>query len=592
MSGPKRVVEAMTAQAIQVLDARSAHAMASGLHAEILALVRAMATPSELSSGTISRTGEAAADYMDAFISAWTTQLTAEPQWSAAKALYVSRRFPWDLFAQLFFGDDRLEQHRESLIAGTERLLTIHFGSARPRSQDDTWIQETAVFPVTDEDMRAFWRRVFRTAHLWLLHNTARVVGKGCDLAFAIDQPPAPEVSESLQCALDLYDERMPSASTVGIAGTRVWLDGESQDPLSIALCWPRDDGPQDIAVNEGVASRVRADSARRGQHEPADPMGAWVQAAPYEVTYVNLGPMADLSRRLQAGVHSWSSDGLAAVLALCVTVRVFRDDPVLNYQLPHYGYLRVVPGHLVSMFKQAAPEVQHILDQILPGTSFAPRGTIAVLRRATGQVRPVVDGPILRETPDGMFMVDIVTASRRVAWLLAVTKVGGGSVGAARGIHFEAFVQDEIDRLEVGPASDLRALVGRTLKRAGDVITDIDAIAVLPEGPTLLVQAKSYPYDVDYAAGAFQAVRNRRTTVEKDVVKWEAKVKEVLAVRSGPDQNYELSKAMPFEWVMVTPFPIFLEQPLCDEETLPGLRRVSSIDEFTMWLAERTSSR
>ena len=581
----------MTAQAIQVLDGRWVRDMTDELDAEILALVRSMATPGELAAGTVSRTGEAAADYMDAFISAWTLQLTAEPQWSSAKALYVSRRFPWDLFARLFFGSDSLEPHRKSLLAGTERLLTIHFGSAGPRSQDDTWVQETAVFPVTDHDMRAFWRRVFRTAHLWLLHNTARVVGKGCNLAFAVDQFPAAEVSESLQYALDLYDRRMPSASAVGIAGTRVWLDGAPQDPLSIALCFPRDDGPQDIAVHEAVASRVRADSARRGERKSADSIEAWVQAAPYEVTYVNLGPMADLSRSLEAGVDSWSSDELAAVLALCVTVRVFRDDPVLKHQLPHYGYLRVVPGHLVSMFKQAAPEVEHTLDQVLPGTSFAPRETLAVLRRATGQVRPVVDGPILRETPDGMIMVDLVTASRRVAWLLAVTKVGGGSVGAARGIHFEAFVQDEIDRLEFGPASDLRALVGKTLKRSGDVLTDIDAIAALPDGPTLLVQAKSYPYDADYAAGAFQAVRNRRTTVENDVVKWEAKVKKVLAVRSGPDQNYELPKAMPFGWVMVTPFPIFLQQPLCDEETLPGLRRVSSIDEFTTWLAERTSS-
>lgn len=131
-----------------------------------------------------------------------------------------------------------------------------------------------------------------------------------------------------------------------------------------------------------------------------------------------------------------------------------------------------------------------------------------------------------------------------------------------------------------------LFGLRGRQLFRDDKNLTDIDAVAEMPDGTVLLIQAKSYAYTPEYGTGGFRAVRNMTTKVEAEIRDWQKKVADLAAHRVGKSQNYELPLGVDIVPVFVTPFPVFVWHPLCSEEVLPGVKAACSLDELSQYLA------
>lgn len=207
---------------------------------------------------------------------------------------------------------------------------------------------------------------------------------------------------------------------------------------------------------------------------------------------------------------------------------------------------------------------------------------TVASLKRMKGSVDPILDGPVIRKDSEGWFYVDIATASRRLLWRLTVGRYGGDAPNA-RAQHFESSVQKSIDGAGFGPGAAWRSLIGRQLKRSGGTtITDVDAISVIGD-TLLLIDAKSYPYTAEYGAGQYNAVKNVTDKLTLDLEKWDDRVSQIREAPVGP--NYDFTAAARIFGLVVTPFPCYLPLPLAEQETLPGLRAASSLDELRSYL-------
>jgi hypothetical protein len=553
------------------------------VEAELAEQMGQLATETERDEGRIHRTGIAAAAFMEEAIEAWTRSVEREPVWSPAKGLYVSRRTPLSPFSALMLGPDARAEHLLQMTAGTERLLNVSFGKA-PHHKDPISIDWSAQFPLTDGDVSAYFRRVLRTAHLWMLHNTARIVGKGCGVSFAIGELPGATPDADLRAAMEIYDTRSGRATEIGIAGTKVWTASPRKTATTIAICAYRG-FENDVRV---MPPTVQADIFPN-----EDPTVAFEYLALCEVSLVDLAPLGELTRQLPAG-SPWYSQELPALLALLFAIDA-SEDTLYGCQLRRFGYLRMDRAELFGVLRDTGHAFRRFLVEVLPsaaeGDSASPRNVLRTLLNVEGQIWPVVDGPVIRLSPDGWLLVDLVTATRRLVWFLAVAQAGGGEAGTIRGFHFERVVQEEIDRLGFGPRHpSLRALRGKDLKRDGDTITDIDAVAELGDGTVLCVQAKSYPYSVDYGAGRFKAVRGMTTKVIGEAAEWLEKFDRVVAVRTASNQNYELPPAAAILPVIVTPFAAFLPLPECVEEVMPGLRKFSSLSELSEFLESQPS--
>jgi hypothetical protein len=427
------------------------------------------------------------------------------------------------------------------------------------------------------------------------MQNTARIVGKGCDVIVRAGHVPEAVETPGLRHALDVYDTRSRHIDEIGIAGTRVWRPADER--TSTTISWWGHRHPlntyygelesDEVASRAGRASRakrIRA-AARRSDGAERYPIHPTHIALPFERKRFDLAPMRQLTGVLQKAVSDWYEPELPGVLALLHALDRF-DDEVARFQTEHSGYLRMDRGRLFDLLRENSTDFREFVAAVLPGAEVDPLKLMSQLLRVSGCVYPAVDGPVVTKATSGDLMVDVVTASRRLVWQLTLTSYGGGRRASARGGHFESLVRAEIERTGFGPRdSSLAQIVGRQLKRDRVYITDIDAIADLRDGTILLVSAKSYPYTPEYASGRYAAVNAVTSKVLKDIATWEDRILKLLALPEGPHQNFQLP-ARNYVGVLVTPFTPFLPSPECDKEAMPGLRRTGSLEELTNWLS------
>ncbi|HMI84037.1 MAG TPA: hypothetical protein VK550_08070 [Polyangiaceae bacterium] len=108
-------------------------------------------------------------------------------------------------------------------------------------------------------------------------------------------------------------------------------------------------------------------------------------------------------------------------------------------------------------------------------------------LRRAAqivGHSWPIQAGPLVRR--DGQVIcLDFAAATARFEAGRVFPRVNG-EIPNARAAHFETAVQRIVDSTDWRPSDDLACMRGRTLRRDGQKITDLDAVGA--RGSTLLV--------------------------------------------------------------------------------------------------------
>jgi hypothetical protein len=528
-----------------------------------------------------------AANLMDELIFAWAEHINADSPWSPAKALYLQRRFPIENCWSSMSDPSLPEDFVHMATAGTERLLTVLNGSLR--SDEEPYISDTsggARFEVTGEEAVGFSRRVARTQHLWLLQNTARIVGKGGALSFKSGEVPNAVQSDEVSRAAALFDSRQPRMGEIGVVGTTVWERRTSLNSTTIGWWYYAPAAPP---VSASTALRAQVDagvySKRRVQH-----------AVRFAMEMRDFRPYIEL---VGLDDSSASRDPEVSALLVLLYALLRTDETALQWGLNRVGYVRVARDVLFSQVGDAIRNAHPGLSGV-PVTGPSDIATlttriIARLMRLPGEVWPTVEGPMIHRTADGGLIVDAFAACNRLRSRLVIGRQGGGAAANVRGLSFEDVVQKVVDTAGFGPPSDspLRELRGRTLSRARKAITDVDAILMLAEDQCLFVQAKSYPYSPAYGAGRYSDVRNLRTKVSEEARDWRDKVSKLLSPSiPGEDQNFTIPAGTKIAPLFVLPFAPYLPIEIATQMAAPGLAYICSLGELEAFLAELREER
>jgi hypothetical protein len=195
------------------------------------------------------------------------------------------------------------------------------------------------------------------------------------------------------------------------------------------------------------------------------------------------------------------------------------------------------------------------------------------------GEVWPAAHGAPARKTNDYM-CVDMWAASMGFLAWFNIPKTQG-KVANERATKFEDVVQQRIDRTRWAD-DNIRELRQRTLKVAGQAVTDIDAIGSF-EGTLLLVSCKSIPYTREYDQGVHSVIRNAASTVNNGVNTW---VNIVNRLSENPvGDNFDFTKYERIVGVVCTPFAVYTSDEQSLSISVGTLRWACSLDEVIAFL-------
>lgn len=136
-------------------------------------------------------------------------------------------------------------------------------------------------------------------------------------------------------------------------------------------------------------------------------------------------------------------------------------------------------------------------------------RSVLEALREIRGKPWPLLAGPVVRQE-GATICVDLAMATR--AFLDLSAPIDGGEAANRRARVFELAVQRAVDKSNWRASDDVRSLRGKTLRAAGQKLTDIDALGE-QGGTLLLISCKSIIYRPELDAGTHQCVRNAAET-------------------------------------------------------------------------------
>ncbi|MFI7217446.1 hypothetical protein [Micromonospora maritima] len=258
-----------------------------------------------------------------------------------------------------------------------------------------------------------------------------------------------------------------------------------------------------------------------------------------------------------------WYPSSLPSLSTILVTIlaRASRDS-VLDLYVRKYGYVVLPRPQLASLLKELeeSPDSQ-------PYRNLFPREhplTFDRMMDALGGYANLYSGtsvPIMIPAGSDAALLDLWSLSRKT--VIDLNMPVTGETQNIRAAHFEAETQRLIDASPWAPPAELRALVGRKIRRSdGSDITDIDAIATRGD-IALLINCKNYRLDSFGRATAPQA-RNIRSQLKQDYADWAIKVEEV---RKASQNGKHLSRIAHLVPTILTPDPCFVDPSL----TVPG---------------------
>lgn len=436
--------------------------------------------------------------------------------------LFWLRRLPPEAFAG---GLPTSSPYRRALaeVMSSWTTTSEHFGSEVYRS----------VVPAISGDQLDSLVKLCGAAHaLAVVHSVIRRSGKGERVQWFRRDLPSTVPNSDLDEMIDLYDQR--NLSQEGIhAGTRPFefqsIFGPLKPPVKLEeLALVVDALPQvtDIPYWRGPISEIKKVSLKPGRFVAGVMTTSDVQAI----------------ISLAKGVPPWQDTRLASLIILLrnTFLEMFLRGQGNEWNpLPSVGYLVYPSAILLASIQAHLPLVSTDLQKAMPQcVPIEATQVLQALASIETRVWPLAMGPISRVAGD-QTCIDIYAATQRLHQMLAVSTSGGGSLVNARALHFEQYVQGEIDKTSWAPSPPLRSLWQKTLRINQQAITDLDAIAV-HGSIILLVSCKSVVYTPEYECGDYGAVRNVRTHLEESDIEWQERVSRIRQDLKGDNYNLE----------------------------------------------------
>jgi hypothetical protein len=191
-----------------------------------------------------------------------------------------------------------------------------------------------------------------------------------------------------------------------------------------------------------------------------------------------------------------------------------------------------------------------------------------------------VCERPAVLAEVGSIFRFDLVLATRCL--YKAVPRASEGSEANLWAKEFESEVQMVIDNSSWRPPEYLRYLIGKTIRKSGSDITDIDAVGYY-EGRLLLVDAKAWITRPDLDHGDFGTVRNYREAAESANRSWLEKISMFAAEPSLLGQG--IPNDVVIHGVVVCPDIPYVHIGPCTETVFSNMRAVGTIKELEVAL-------
>jgi len=191
-----------------------------------------------------------------------------------------------------------------------------------------------------------------------------------------------------------------------------------------------------------------------------------------------------------------------------------------------------------------------------------------------------VSERPAVLAEVGGIYRFDLVYATRCL--YQAVPRASEGSEANLWAKEFESDVQIVIDKSSWRPPDDLRFLIGKTIRKSGLDITNIDAVG-FHKGRLLLVDAKAWITKPDLDYGDFGTVRNYREAAESADRSWRSKIDMFKANPSllGPSVPVDVA----ILGVVVCPDVPYVHIGPCTETVFSNMRAVGALKELEVAL-------
>ena len=453
--------------------------------------------------------GLAAAEYLEKLIEAISRDVSLRANgYSPARWLWYLRRLP-----------DRFFEGNYSTTIGYDRALaeSLTWFSQRFEGSATAKFFGFRVDASAAKHLLAFVLSVRLLSHL---HAIYRRVGKGAELFFENGVPFA-EQNDSVAEAINIYDQRHEKRqydqAALGVVG-----------PLADVTA-PRHPVESQIFIfTPCKAIQMAVDAPLPdGKMVPATITARHIfQAVPV------LSFLAPYSADPGIGLPY-----LKTIEPLIVLQMMF---PLLSVDLPallssslQFGYGVVSPNRLERVIASWLPPLREYLRDIAPAVDWSRdfQDLYGRLKAIGPKVWPLKHGGCIREA-SGTVILDFTAASAALLGLSEIDR-SDSNVANTRAETFELQVQGIIDGSRWRPDAELAALRGRSLRRGGVHITDIDGIGIC-EGDLLLVSSKSLVYDAEYDRGRHRVVANAGATVADAVAHWLRFLKDLDAAPRG----------------------------------------------------------
>lgn len=504
--------------------------------------------------------GADAATYLQSFIPLVEADLLAQHDgYGPVRWLWYLRRAP-DLLFEGTYGT----------TLGYDRALAEAISSFFTVSDISDSINRVS-FRVDEAAFRHLARYVGRIKLLSQLHMLYRRAGKGATLD--VSQPIfTADSSDSVAHAIEIYDQRHDRSEELTFPGLGLALpapdvrtlasSGTPGDPVALLSmpCSPSTTAPVTFPNGNGELTVVTA----RVRHV--------IRAQKLSAI---LRPFAD------SEAPDYLENIAALVELLMLVPAICSKAPWALSSIVQYGYAFVDEGSLRAIIDRELPPIASQLSSLTHSHMWPQRfdELFEALQAVTATSWPLSSGSVLRRF-NGRVLIDTTCASQA---LLSRTELGRSPLhGNPRALLFERQCQTAIDSTHWAPAPSISNLRGRTLRRNGLALTDIDAIGA-NGGSLLIVSCKSIIYDRAYDRGDFRVVRNIQTTVDDAVATWES----ILAdLRSSPTgDNFDFSEFNQIIGVVCTPFVAYSDNAQSLSFAQPKLRTCVSLQELVTWL-------
>ncbi|KAA0996168.1 hypothetical protein FVF58_50265 [Paraburkholderia panacisoli] len=505
--------------------------------------------------------GMDAAQYLEQFIAATQEHIRrAHSGYGSVRWLWYLRRAPEAIFSGSY-----------DTTVGYDRFLAEIMSSGFAR-EDRSELATRITFRVDDAAIRHVASFVGRVKLLSQLHILYRRIGKGATLDARLPILAA-KTPAGVESAIAIYDQRHDRSheffgSGLGLAtvepNSTNFVEAAERFDLTAFLSF---------GCTPSYYPTIRYPDANGAQIEVT------VEAR-------HMLKTLDLRNALrpfdgEAGSPEYLREVAPLIQLLVMLPALMTQVPWAFGTILQQGYFFCGATRLEALFDAYLPEATAILAGETPGLRWPI--TAAEWLGAVNQINvcpwPLMAGNICRRYAE-QYLLDITGCSQAFLQRLEISRAP--ALGNVRGAAFELQCQEIIDRSAWAPPPAIRELRGRALRRAGQRLTDIDALATM-DGVLLIVSSKSRIYDREYDRGTYRVVENERSRIDEAVTQWDSVVEGLNRDPAG--DNFDFSAFKQIVGVVCTPFPVYTSNDRSLRFVKDGLRASCSAHELRDWL-------